>query len=503
MRRLNPEVIFGPSDLRTNLAAKSVSGGLSVFSAQGIQFLLRTAGTVVLARLLTPAEFGLIGMVAVVVNFAQLFKDAGLSMATVQRDTISREQISTLFWINIVLSAVLGLVVLAASPLVALFYGRPELTAVTAVLSVSFIISGLGIQHAALLRRHMQFAALAVVRVGAQLVQLTVAIVLALVGFGYWSLVCGSLTAGLATVGLTIAFCPWVPGRLRQGTGVRDMLSFGGHLTGFNFINYFARNADKLLIGRVIGADGLGIYEKAYQLFMLPITEISSPITSVAMPVLSSLQNEPARYLKYYRRLLDVLALLTVPLTVYCILEADFLIRLVLGPQWTDAGPVFRVLAIAGLFQPTSGTAGLVLLSLGRANRLLRVATVTGTVTVLSFIAGIPYGILGVATAYAIAIYALLLPTIVYCFRATPVTIGLYFRAHAAPLLIGVVAAGSFLLTRSLWASETAVAHLVALAVYGAVFVGVAGSFGYVREIVRHAFEMAKSQWTGPRGEGQ
>lgn len=498
MKRLTPEVIFGSSNIRSNLAGKSVSSGMSVISAQIIQFMLRTAGTVVLARLLTPGDFGLVGMVTVVVNFAQLFKDAGLSMATVQRDSISQDQISTLFWINIVISGILGLCVLAASPLLAAFYGKPELTAVTAVLSVSFIISGLSIQHAALLRRHMHFAALAGVQIGSQVLNLTLAIVLARSGFGYWSLVFGSLMAGFTTVVLTFVFCPWLPGRMKKGTGVRDMLRFGGNLTGFNFINYFSRNADKLLIGKLIGAEGLGIYEKAYQLFMLPISEIRGPITNVAIPVLSSLQDEPVRFLKYYRRLLDILAFLTFPVTVYCIMEADFLIRLVLGPQWMDAAPVFRVLAIAGLFQPTSGTAGLVLLSLGYASRLLKIASVTGALTVFSFIAGIPHGIIGVATAYAIISYIILLPMLFCCFHKTPVTIGVFLRAHVAPILISLTSAGFFLFTKRIWGTETTFSHLASLTVYLIIFTGVACCLRSVREIIWHTFALARTQVIDP-----
>ena len=142
MRRLKKEDLFGSDELSKNLAQKSVRGGTATMAAQVVRFILRTAGTVILARLLTPDDYGLIGMVTVVVGFAQMFKDAGLSMATVQRDRISHDQISTLFWINVLISIFLGICVLVASPLVAKFYGRPELTAVTAALSVSFIISG-------------------------------------------------------------------------------------------------------------------------------------------------------------------------------------------------------------------------------------------------------------------------------------------------------------------------------------------------------------------------
>ena len=238
MKILSSSILFDSTNLSSDLAGKSVRGGMATMGSQGVCFVLQMASTMVLARLLTPADFGLIAMVTVVVNFATMFKDAGLSMATVQKDKISHEQISTLFWINVLISVVLGLCVLAGSPLVAKFYGKPELTAVTAILSLSFILSGLSIQHATLLRRHMRFGNLAIVQIVSQVITLAVTILLALNGWRYWALVGGSLATALSTVVLTFIFCPWIPGRMQKGTGVRNMLKFGGHLTGFNFINY-------------------------------------------------------------------------------------------------------------------------------------------------------------------------------------------------------------------------------------------------------------------------
>ncbi|HRS95024.1 MAG TPA: oligosaccharide flippase family protein, partial [Candidatus Latescibacteria bacterium] len=183
---LDPATLFESAGLTENLAQKSVRGGVTTMTSQAIKFVLGTAGTVVLARLLTPADYGLVGMVTVVINFAAMFKDAGLSLATVQRDRITREQISTLFWINVLISAVLGLCVLASAPLISWFYGKPELTAVTVALSFSFIISGLTIQHQALLQRHMRFGALATMQIMAQVLYLIVTIGLAWMGWRYW-----------------------------------------------------------------------------------------------------------------------------------------------------------------------------------------------------------------------------------------------------------------------------------------------------------------------------
>jgi len=404
------------------LAEKSVRGGMATMGSQVIRFVLQMASTMVLARLLTPADYGLIGMVTVVVNFAQMFKDAGLSMATVQKDKISHEQISTLFWINVLISVVLGVCVLVGSPLVAAFYGKPELTAVTAVLSISFIISGLSIQHAALLRRHMRFGNLAIIHIAAQVITLVVTILLALYGWRYWALIGGSLTSAFAVVTLTFYFCPWLPGRMRKGTGVRDMLKFGGHLTGFNFINYFSRNADNILIGRFIGVDALGLYAKAYQIVYMPLANIRNPVNRVTIPVLSSLKGDPERFRRYYGKIVFILAFFSMPLMAFCVMFPKELILLIFGAQWLSMTDIFRVLAIAGFIQPVTGTRGALLIACGESRMYLLLGAITAVISVTGFCIGVIWGAIGVAVSVTVVIYVQQYPMFSVAFRYVPVS---------------------------------------------------------------------------------
>ena len=419
-RRLSLDTIFQSRHLAQDLSRRTVRGVTSTMGAQGVLFALSTAQTMVLARLLIPADYGLIGMVSVVVNFATIFKEAGLSMATVQKDKISHEQISTLFWINVLISVALGLCVLISSPLVAWFYGKPELTAVTAVLPISFIISGLNIQHTALLRRHMRFGSLAVVQIVSRVIALTVTILLALAGWGYWALVGGSLTMALSTVVLTFYFCSWVPGRMQKGTGVRDMLKFGGHLTGFNFVNYFTRNLDSALIGKFIGDDALGLYSRAYQIVYLPLTNIRDPINAVALPVLSKLQNSPERFRRYYGKMVFALAFCSMPLMAFCIMFPEELIRLIFGEQWLGMETVFRLLAIAGYVQTVTGTRGMLLLACGRSELYLKLGVVWALLAVTGFTIGVFWGITGVGVSFVIISYVPQYPIFSIVFRNTP-----------------------------------------------------------------------------------
>jgi len=458
---------------------------MTSMTAQVVQFGLNLAGTMVLARLLTPHDYGLVGMVTVVVHFAQMFKDAGLSMATVQRESISHQQISTLFWLNVLISTSIGLCVLASSPVVAWFYGKSELTAITAALSLSFFITGLTIQHQALLRRHMQFGSLAVIQIASYLGNLAVTIPLAFLGWRYWALVAGSIATALCTTTLTLVFCPWSPGWMKRGTGVRGMLKFGAHLTGFTFFDYFAGNADNILIGRFIGADALGLYAKAYNMMKLPATQIRVPLSQVAMPVLSALRNQPERYVKYYQRLIDIIASLAIPLSLYCAIEADFLVRTLLGRQWLGAVPVFRLLALAALIHVVAGTRGLVLISHGYSKRFFYFGMGSALGTVASFAIGLPFGITGVAAGYAIAKYVILIPSLYYCFQGTPITVSLFLRTIAPPMLAGLTAVGSVALMKYAGAGDSTISHLAYAALFAAIYAGLSWCRLSVRETLR------------------
>jgi O-antigen/teichoic acid export membrane protein len=404
-------------------------------AAQGAKFFLRMGSTVVLARLLTPADYGLIAMVAVVTNFVMMFKDMGLSMATVQKAEIDHHQISTLFWINVVISLVIMMIMAALAPVVAWFYGEPELTLITLSLAGTFIFSGLTIQHQALLRRQMHFGKLAVIEIASMFSSVIAAIISAWYGAGYWALVIMQLVMAVTiTIGVWFA-CDWRPGLPKRGTGVRRMLAFGRNITSFNLINYFARNSDKILVGRFCGSGILGLYSKAYNLLMLPISQICGPLTSVAVPALSRIQDDPKRYTSYYTKLILLISFISMPLMVFLAICSKSIIHVLLGKQWLGVSSIFQILAITAFIQPVSTTVGLVLLSLGQSGRFLRFGIFNSLVIVTSFAVGLRWGAIGVASAYAVANYLILFPTLWYCFRLTPISIAIFLKAIARPAI--------------------------------------------------------------------
>jgi O-antigen/teichoic acid export membrane protein len=441
MKVLTRETLFESGHLSNHLAQKSVRSGMAIMSSQGALFVVRFAGIVVLARLLSPHDYGLIGMVTVVVGFAEMFKDGGLSMATVQKEQISHEQISTLFWLNFLISAALGLCIFASSPLVSRFYGKPELTAITAALSATFLISGLTLQHQALLQRHMRFGALAIVQIASQVTTVAVTIVLACFGWRYWALVGGTLAQALSSTLLTFFFCPWIPGRMHKGVGVRNMLKFGGYWTGFNCVNYFTRNADNILIGKFIGAEALGIYGRAYQMLMLPILMTSGSLSNVAVPALCRVSGDQERLHHYYLHILYMLSLVSSPFACLAFIVSNDIVFIVLGPTWSSVGDVFRYLAIGGLLQPLIFTQSWLHLATGRSDRVFIWGLIGTPIIVGSFLIGLIWGIKGVAFCYSIAIYIATIGSLAYAGKCVNLSFKRITSAVFRPLVACVASA--------------------------------------------------------------
>jgi PST family polysaccharide transporter len=390
-------------DVRAELGARASRGGAVTMASQGLRFGVMIVTTAVLGRLLTPGDYGLVGMVAILLGFVTLFKDLGLSAATIQREELSQREVSTLFWLNLSFSVCVALLTAAVAPLLAWFFGEPRLGAVTAAYSVGFVFGGLAVQHEALLRRRMRFAALAGANLVALFVNALTTIGLAWLGFGYWALIFGQLALGAAYAACLWGVCGWRPGRPGRLSEVRQLLAFGRDLTGFTVVNYFARNLDNLLIGRVWGAVQLGFYAKAYQLLMLPIDQVNEPVTAVAVPALSRLGDDPGRYRRAYLRLLEKVAMATMPLMAFMIASSDWIVRVVLGPQWGETARIFTLLGVSGLFQPVANTTGWLLISQGRARHLAQWGLIGGGISVAAIVAGLPWGPAGVAASYSLA----------------------------------------------------------------------------------------------------
>lgn len=431
---------FDTSHLHAELKKHTVRGGIATLGAQGCNFVLNVGSTAVLARLLTPSDFGLVAMVTALTGLLAMFKDAGLSMATVQKDTVTHEQVSTLFWVNIALSLLLMLLIAALSPFVAGFYNEPRLQPITLAIAGMFLFDGLAVQHQALLRRQMRFGALAKIQLISMALALAAAIGAAVIGMGYWALILQLAVNQLASAALTWLYCRWTPGLPRRGAGTRSMLKFGGYLTGFNFVNYFARNADNILIGKLINADALGIYSRAYSIVMLPITLMSGPISGVAVPTLCRLHGDRERLHKYYLHILYMLSLIAGPIAGVAFLASKEMIVILLGDKWSAAADVFKYLAIGAVLQPLYNTQSWLHMAAGKANRVFIWGLIGTPIILASFFIGLIWGINGVAFCYSMAIIITTVGSLSYAGQSAGLFFGKMLNAVFRPILSCIIA---------------------------------------------------------------
>jgi O-antigen/teichoic acid export membrane protein len=424
-----------------DLKGKTVRGGFISICAQPVIFLLRTGSLILLARILLPEDFGLVGMVTAVTGIIGLFKDAGLSMVTIQRSDITDEQVSTLFWINIAVGVILVGLSIAVGPLLVSFYHEPRLFWITVALGSGFLFNAAATQHQALLKRRLRYVVMVVIEVISLLSSVVVGIAMASMGFGYWALVCMQVALPVANAIFVWIAMPWIPGMPSRNVGIRSMLHFGGTITLNSLVVYIAYNADKVLLGRYWGAASLGIYGRAYQLFNLPINSLNSAVGSVAFPSLSRLQNEPARFRNYFLKGYSLVLALTIPFVIGCTLFSDDLIFILLGPKWSGAATVLRLLAPTGLAYALINPFGPLLMSKGYVGRSLKMALVIAPVVIAGYAAGLRYGPGGVAVGFSAGMTLLILPMIAWAKKGTNITSRDIYQAISQPFLSGIVAA--------------------------------------------------------------
>jgi len=424
-----------------DLKQRAIRGGAAKLVSQGTTFVIRTGSLMIMARLLDPKDFGLVGMVTAVIGVFSVFRDFGLSTATVQRTTVTEEQISTLFWINIAVGGILGLLTLGLAPLVVRFYHEPRLLGVTAFLATGFLINAAGVQHAAILQRRMRFTALAIIDIVSLAASTLTGIAMARHGFGYWALVATSLLAPLIYTISVWFIAAWIPGMPHRNVGVGSMMRFGGTITANGLVLYISSNFEKVLLGRYWGVDAVGIYGRAYQLINIPTDNLNSATGGVAFAAFSRVKEDPSRLKTYFLKGYSLVVSLTVPITFACALFGSDMILVFLGPKWKEAISVFRLLAPTTFAFAVLNPLGWLLNTLGLVERGLKIALVLGPVMIAGYLIGLPYGPKGVAFAYSVVMLLSILPLIAWAVHGTVISMREILRAIARPLSSAIVAA--------------------------------------------------------------
>jgi O-antigen/teichoic acid export membrane protein len=431
-----------------SLRERTIRGGVARVAAQVADFSLRLLSLMILARMLDPTDFGLLGMVTAFTGVLGLFRDFGLSAATVQRATITEEQTSTLFWINVLVGAALTAAVMLLAPFVGTFYHQERVVMITVALATAFLFNGAGVQHSALLQRQMRFTALAVIQVISLIISSAIGIGAAKSGYGYWALVAMTVSSPIVTTSASWIATGWVPGRPRRGVGIRSLMRFGGTLTLNGLVMYITFNLDKVLVGRIWGAEAIGIYGRAYQLVRIPTDNLNSTVGEVAFSALSRVQHDRSRFKRYFLKGYSLVLAVTVPVTAACALCADDMIYVVLGPKWRAAVPIFRFLAPTILVFAIVNPLGWLLNALGLVGRGLKIAMAFAPLMIAGYVIGLRAGPAGVAVAYSSVMSISLIPLIIWATHGTSISFWDVVTVVIRPLSCAAVASCLALATR-------------------------------------------------------
>jgi PST family polysaccharide transporter len=394
-----PEVPAAHGDLGQTTAR----GAGVTLAAQGARFVLQLSSVAVLARLLSPRDYGLLAIGLVVVGIGEIVRDIGLSSAALRAPELSTRQRDGLFWLNAGAGLVLTAVAVAVAGPVAAAFSEPQLEPIVRTLAVTFVLNGLAAQYRAGLSRDLRFAALAGADVAAQLVAFAAALTAAALGAGYWALVAQQITQGAITLMTVVALAGWLPGRPRRGAALRPFLRFGAGITGTQVVYYMGSNLDNLALGLWAGPTALGLYNRGYQLLMTPLNQLRSPATTLAVPVLARLCDDPLRFAEYLKR--SQLAL-GYPLAAGLALVAGAaapVVDLVLGSRWQEMAPVLTLLAVAGAAQTLAFVGHWVYVARGLSGALLRFHIVALVLSAGCIAVGSRFGVVGVAAGYAVA----------------------------------------------------------------------------------------------------
>lgn len=423
-----------------SLAHSAARGAFFTLGAQIAKILLQLLSVVVLARLLTPQDYGLLAIVLVIVGVGEIFRDFGLTTASIQAPNLTAGQRDNLFWINSAIGVSLTIIMFALAWPIEAITGESEILGMVQWLSLLFLLNGLATQHRANLARELRFKAMAIIDVSAASFALVVAVVAALLGAEYWALVLQQLTSGVVILGGSAIAGGWLPRWYSRQHSVRELLGFGWNIVATNLLVYAGSQIDTILVGLKFGTTELGIYNRAYQLVMTPLSQVRAPTKNVALPVLSRVQEDPPRFNTYVTAAQLLLGYgLGIPLMLVAAL-ADPVVRVMLGPQWTQATPILSLFAIAGLMTTLAFVGYWVYLSRGLGKQLFRYTIVTTIIKITCIVIGSFFGVLGVAVAFAIA-PALSWPlSLWWLSRVTPMpTARLYAGAGRVLIVAGLV----------------------------------------------------------------
>jgi PST family polysaccharide transporter len=474
------------------------SGAVSLL-ARSVNAVIQIGSVLCLARLLSPGDYGLVGMVTAATGFANLLVDLGSRDAVVQRRNIDTADVGALFWITQLVGVGVGLMVAGSGPLLARFYGDPRLTLIAVVSAVTFVAAALAAQHYALLRRAMMFRELGVVEVTANLLAAAVAIALALDGFHYWALVIRPIVASFLLAAGVWLQCRWLPPKPGMTPRAREMLRFGMNITGFTMTDYAGRSADRVAIGYRFGAATLGYYQTAAFVYDNVIDIIISSLYGVAVASLSKLHDDAGELRRSWGKALLTLAFYAMPAFGLLTVVSRDVIVLLLGAKWAASGVLLSVIALRGIPQSVERTAGWLHVTAGRTDRWMRWGAFMAVAQFWTLFIGLPFGPMGIVSAYTVLAFALFIPAIAYAGQPLQIGAADMLAVTWRPMAGSLASVGiGFALSETVLAHQTILARTASLTgiyliSYLAITVGMLG----VRTPIRAALSLCDNLLPG------
>jgi O-antigen/teichoic acid export membrane protein len=435
-----PEIDRGeaPPNLTGAVLGGAMWKGASHIVAEGSRVVV----AIILARLLTPAEYGIAGMALVVASFVGNFADPALSTALIQRPTITERDRSTVFWTALGVGGVLTLAGIASAGLVARFFGEPQVREIFMVTSLCFVLSSVSVAPRALLVRRLSYRTLEIREMTSRVIGGITAIVVAVAGFGPWAVVSNFVATTVASTLLLWLLIDWRPRLIYSRESLRNLGGFSSKMFGSSMLSWGNMNLDNVLVGRALGSAALGAYSLAYNVMFLPITRIGRPLSEVLSPAYSRIQRDRERLERAWLRGKRMVVMLVAPGFLSILVTAPDLVHVVFGSKWDASVVPLQLLCVAGLAHSLGMLNWGVLSASGQGGSLLRLTILTSIVTWTAFAIGLAWGIVGVAAAYAIARWLLVLPEAWITSRAVSFAFKPTLQAGGAIIPLGVAAAG-------------------------------------------------------------
>lgn len=384
-----------------NPLSRGARGGVVTMLGQLGKLTTQLAGVVILSRLITPEDFGLIAMVAVFVGIGELLRDFGMPTAALRANSLSQAQASNFFWANTFLGLIASALLIASTPVVVAIYGQPQLSLVMPVLALAPLLNGAQAQLQVRLARQMKFRAIAISEVSANLIALILACGLALIGAGYWALVAQTLAVAITLLGSRWVLSGWTPSRPMRGVGSRSQLTSGSHFGIAQALTYTASNADTLVIGAQFGSEWAGYYNRAFQLLTVPVNSLLGPLTQVVVPTINSAVKAGQRETDVLLKVQFALGSAIVWIFLVSAATAPQLIPLVLGPNWQESVLLFQIFAIGGSVQVFSYISYWAFILGDHGKHLIYYNLVTKPLAIALMLIGSLFGPLGVALGYS------------------------------------------------------------------------------------------------------